>query len=207
MLRFLDIALSALGIILVLPVMVPLIIILYLMTGSALFTQVRIGRACRPFTIYKLRTMVPNAPSVPTHCIDPAAVTVVGALLRKYKLDEIPQLLNVLKGEMSLVGPRPCLPMQEAVIQQRLLRGVFRCRPGITGLAQVMGVDMSSPNELARLDAEMLERLSLREYFRLLVVTITGNGFSDRVRPMPFANHETVRPSTANSFRRQPARH
>jgi O-antigen biosynthesis protein WbqP len=111
-----------------------------------------------------------------------SAVTPFGRFLRRTKLDELPQLWNVLKGEMSLVGPRPCLPNQEELIAERQKRGVFAVRPGITGLAQVNEIDMSEPARLAEVDERMIRTLTLKDYFRYLVLTLTGKGSGDRVR-------------------------
>ena len=119
--------------------------------------------------------------SVGTHEVNPSQVTAWGKLLRKTKIDELPQLWNVLKGEMSLVGPRPCLPNQIALIQERQRLGVFNVRPGITGLAQVQGIDMSTPDLLAKTDEKMIRTMSLFKYFRYIFRTICGSGFGDRV--------------------------
>src|SRR6185503_10926322 len=113
--------------------------------GAAIFAQRRIGRRGAPFTCYKLRTMNENTIQRPTHEVGASAVTSVGRFLRRWKLDELPQLYNVLRGEMSLVGPRPCLPSQSELIEARLQKGALDVRPGITGLAQVQGIDMSEP--------------------------------------------------------------
>jgi lipopolysaccharide/colanic/teichoic acid biosynthesis glycosyltransferase len=106
-------------------------------------------------------------------------------LLRRTKLDELPQLWNVLTGDMSLVGPRPCLLSQHELIAAREARGVFAARPGITGLAQISEIDMSTPELLAETDARMLARLTGREYFRYLFATVLGKGSGDRIRGMP----------------------
>ncbi len=99
-------------------------------------------------------------------------MTPAGSLLRALKLDELPQLWNVLLGEMSLVGPRPCLPNQERLIAERRKRGVFAIPPGVTGLAQVRGVDMSEPERLAELDETYLRTRSLGMDVRLILKTI-----------------------------------
>lgn len=104
------------------------------------------------------------------------AITPFGKFLRRTKLDELPQLWNVLKGEMSLVGPRPCLFNQEELIAEREQRGVLQARPGITGLAQVNDIDMSTPRLLAETDARMLAELSVFSYFRYILQTVTGKG-------------------------------
>jgi lipopolysaccharide/colanic/teichoic acid biosynthesis glycosyltransferase len=120
--------------------------------------------------------------SVGTHDVDRSSLTKFGKVLRKTKLDEIPQLLNVLLGDMSMVGPRPCLPVQSELIRERASRGVYRIRPGITGLAQVNHVDMSTPRRLARIDAILARNLSLKSYIGLIIATVTGKGFGDHVR-------------------------
>jgi len=106
----------------------------------------------------------------------------LGRFLRRTKLDELPQLWNVLKGELSLVGPRPCLFNQTELIEERASRGVFAARPGITGLAQIIGIDMSTPRLLAETDARMLQRLGLAAYFTYITKTVTGAGRGDRIR-------------------------
>lgn len=141
--------------------------------GPALFRQTRVGRNGQPFTLIKFRTMATGTASVPTHDVAPTAMTPIGAALRRSKFDELPQLWNVIKGEMSLVGPRPCLPSQTALIAARRARGVDRMRPGITGLAQVMGIDMRMPERLARIDALYGRTLTCRRDLALLVRTVT----------------------------------
>lgn len=135
----------------------------------------------RPFILFKFRTMSLDAVSVATHLADAASITRYGRFLRRTKLDELPQLWNVLKGEMSFVGPRPCLFNQHELIAERAVRGVFGVRPGITGLAQVQGVDMSKPQQLAALDAQMIGSLSLLSYFKLILLTALGKGAGDRI--------------------------
>ena len=151
-------------------------------TRSPLFRQERVGRYKNPFVLVKFRTMRPDTTSVATHLADGSAITPLGGVLRRTKLDELPQLWNVLKGEMSLVGPRPCLFNQQTLIDQREQRGVYLARPGVTGLAQVQGIDMSTPERLAELDAKMLASLTLRDYFRYILQTVTGKGSGDCVR-------------------------
>lgn len=118
--------------------------------------------------------------SVATHLVDRSAITPLGRILRRTKLDELPQLWNVLQGEMSLVGPRPCLPGQQEVIAERNKRGVFDVRPGITGLAQVRRIDMSTPKLLAETDAKMLETLDIWRYYFYIFQTLRGKGSGDR---------------------------
>jgi O-antigen biosynthesis protein WbqP len=112
--------------------------------------------------------------SLPTHEVGEKAITKAGRTLRRLKLDELPQLWNVLKGEMSLVGPRPCLPTQGELIERRRELGVYALRPGITGLAQVRGIDMSDPNKCAAADAEYLKHRSLRLDAEIILKTLGG---------------------------------
>ena len=180
--RSFDILLSICGLI----VLFPLLLIVFLFSnifqpGSALFFQQRSGRDQRLFTLLKFRTMRPETGSVGTHEVYPDHVTVWGGLLRKTKIDELPQLWNVLRGDMSLVGPRPCLPNQTELIKKRQSLGVFSIRPGITGLAQIQGIDMSTPDLLAKTDAEMIRMMSIVLYFNYIFRTICGSGFGDRV--------------------------
>lgn len=180
--RALDVVLAALGLVVCAPFLLLIGVAGLFDTGSPLFFQERVGRNRRPFLLVKFRTMRVGTPSVGTHLADPAAITPLGRFLRRTKLDELPQLWNVLKGEMSLVGPRPCLPNQTKLIDEREKRGVFTARPGITGLAQIRGIDMSDPVRLAEVDAEMLERLNLARYLAYLAATVLGAGRGDRVR-------------------------
>ncbi|MCP9443068.1 MAG: sugar transferase [Nitrospira sp.] len=182
MLRMFDIMFALLGLIALAPVLLILFIAGWFDTGSPLFIQERVGRHQRPFQLMKFRTMRPGTPSVGTHLADASTVTRWGAFLRRTKLDELPQLWNVLKGEMSLVGPRPCLPNQHELIAARKRLGVFAARPGVTGLAQIQGIDMSTPELLAETDARMLARLGVAEYLGCLAMTLLGKGRGDRIR-------------------------
>jgi len=182
MLRVLDLVLAGAGLLALSPLMIVLFVAALVDTGAPIFSQVRVGRYQRPFTLLKFRTMRQGTHSVPTHLVDPSAVTLLGSVLRRSKLDELPQLWNVLRGDMSLVGPRPCLSIQHALIAEREIRGVFAVRPGITGLAQVQGIDMSTPQTLAEADARMLENLDAAAYLGYLLQTLTGAGSGDRLR-------------------------
>jgi O-antigen biosynthesis protein WbqP len=182
MIRLFDVILSLGGLVFGAPILSLLWVLGWFDTGSPLFRQERVGRNQKPFTLVKFRTMRPNTASVATHLADVSAVTKFGRFLRSTKLDELPQLWNVLKGEMSLVGPRPCLFNQHQLIAERASRGVFAARPGITGLAQINGVDMSTPKLLAEVDARMLQDLGARAYFSCIIRTVTGAGRGDRIR-------------------------
>ncbi len=182
MTRIFDILLSLAGLVIGAPILVLLWVLGWFDSGLPLFKQERAGRNQKPFTLVKFRTMRPDTASVATHLADVSDVTKLGHFLRRTKLDELPQLWNVLKGEMSLVGPRPCLFSQHELIAERESRGVFSARPGITGLAQINGVDMSTPKLLAELDARMLQDLGVRTYFSCIIKTVTGAGRGDRIR-------------------------
>lgn len=174
--RIIDILISLVGIICGLPILLAIYIAGLFDTGSPLFFQQRVGRNRKSFTLVKFRTMSINTDSVGTHLVDISSITKIGSFLRKTKLDELPQLFNVLLGDMSLVGPRPCLPNQTDLVEERESRGVFKVRPGVTGLAQINNVDMSTPRKLARYDALMINHMGLKLYVKLIINTFLGQG-------------------------------
>ncbi|MFN3868500.1 MAG: sugar transferase [Hyphomicrobiaceae bacterium] len=182
--RAFDITAAAFGLVVALPVMAALIwLIRRDSDGDAIFSQVRVGRDARPFVCYKLRTMRAGTADAPTHEVAAAQITRIGRVLRATKLDELPQLYNVLIGDMSLVGPRPCLPSQTLLVAERSARGVLRVRPGITGLAQIRDIDMSDPHRLAEVDAEYCRDQSFLGDLRILFATFAGRGINaDRIR-------------------------
>lgn len=181
MIRLLDVVFSLLGLVCGFPVLLIIYVLGLFDTGSPLFRQERVGRYQQPFTLVKFRTMSVDTASVASHLASSASITSMGNFLRKTKLDELPQLWNVLKGDMSLVGPRPGLFNQAELTAERAQRGVFDARPGITGLAQVNDIDMSTPLVLAETDARMLANLTLRDYFTYILQTVVGKGSGDRV--------------------------
>ncbi|WP_189577075.1 sugar transferase [Marinobacter zhanjiangensis] len=181
MIRLFDVLFSVLGLLLGFPVLILITVIGLFDTGAPIFCQKRVGRNKKPFTLVKFRTMKPDTASVASHLASSDAITPLGRFLRRTKLDELPQLWNVLKGEMSLVGPRPCLFSQSELITEREQRGVLAARPGITGLAQVNDIDMSTPLLLAETDEKMLQNLTLGAYFRYILMTVVGKGSGDRV--------------------------
>lgn len=149
--------------------------------GGAIFSQSRVGKGGKIFTCYKFRTMRSGVRQAATHEMSADAVTPLGRILRKSKIDELPQAVNLLLGEMSLIGPRPCLPSQRDLVKWREDLGVLAVRPGITGLAQVRGVDMSDPEKLARLDALYIATRSIRLDIDILFDTLRGSGSRDYV--------------------------
>jgi lipopolysaccharide/colanic/teichoic acid biosynthesis glycosyltransferase len=180
--RIFDILFSFFGLVLLSPILIVLIIIGYFDTGSPIFRQERVGKGKQPFRLLKLRSMHVNAPSVATHLASASSITPFGSFLRKSKLDELPQLWNVFVGDMSFVGPRPNLFNQLELIEERGKRGVYSIRPGITGLAQINKIDMSTPQLLAQTDSKMIDHLNVWYYFKYIFLTVFGKGFGDRVR-------------------------
>lgn len=150
--------------------------------GSGLFVQPRIGRHGRVFKCWKFRTMQIGTVQAGTHEVSAAAVTRIGRFLRRTKLDELPQIWNILRGEIALIGPRPCLPVQTQLIEERNRRGVLNVLPGISGLAQVEGIDMSDPARLASRDAEYIALRCILLDLRLVLRTAFGAGQGDRLR-------------------------
>ena len=182
MIRFFDFIFSLIGLVLLSPIILVLLIIGYFDTGSPIYCQERIGKYKKPFHLMKVRSMHVNAPSVATHLASASSITPFGSFLRKSKLDELPQLWNVFVGDMSLVGPRPNLFNQEELIHERDSRGVYSVRPGITGLAQINKIDMSTPQLLAETDAKMIQELNTLGYFNYIFLTVFGKGFGDRIK-------------------------
>ena len=181
MLRLFDVVFALLGLVVGFPVLLAIYVVGLFDTGSPLFRQERVGRNKQPFTLVKFRTMQVNTASVASHLASSSSITALGGFLRKTKLDELPQLWNVLKGEMSLVGPRPNLFNQEELIAARNRLGVYDVLPGITGLAQVSDIDMSIPELLAETDHQMIKSLTVRDYFKYIFMTVAGRGQGDRV--------------------------
>lgn len=181
--RLFDIALAlALA-----PVAVPIVLLgamaIRLETpGQAIFAQERLGRHKRRFRLLKLRTMRSGTPQGASHVVGTGGVTRVGRFLRATKIDELPQLWNVLTGDMSFVGPRPGLPIQTDLTEARVEEGVFEAVPGITGLAQVQRIDMSDPKGLAEVDRRYLETRSMALDLWLILRTLTGGGQGDAAR-------------------------
>ena len=182
MIRIIDIFLSSLGLIVFSPLIFLVYLIIYLENKSPIFYQERLGRKMKIFLVVKFRTMSVGTGNYATHLVDPKSISMIGKLLRKTKIDELPQLWNVLKGEMSLVGPRPCLTSQTELIKARLKFNIYRTKPGITGLAQINGIDMSEPFLLAETERRMLRNFNILSYFYYIILTVFGFGLGDRVK-------------------------
>lgn len=181
LIRFFDIIFALGGLILLWPFFVLIFIFGLFDTGSPIFKQIRVGQFNNPFILYKFRTMNIDTISVASHLSSKSAITPFGKFLRKTKLDELPQLWNVLIGNMSFVGPRPCLYNQLELIKLRTSLNIFNVRPGITGLAQINSVDMSNPELLTKIEEQMISELSLAKYFKFIFLTLLGRGSGDRI--------------------------
>jgi lipopolysaccharide/colanic/teichoic acid biosynthesis glycosyltransferase len=182
MIRLFDILFSFIGLVLLSPLLLIVVVIIIFDTGSPFFLQERVGAGKKSFKLLKFRSMHLDTQSTATHLVQVSAITKSGFFLRKTKLDELPQLINVLIGDMSLVGPRPNLFNQDELICEREKLGVYNVRPGITGLAQINKIDMSTPKLLAETDKEMISQQSIFTYFKYIFLTIIGNGMGDRIK-------------------------
>ena len=172
MIRFFDFFFSLLGLIFLSPLIILIFLISLFDNGPTLFIQNRVGQNLKSFLVIKFRTMPINTRSAGTHLIKNIKLSSFGNFLRNTKIDEIPQLWNVLFGDMSLVGPRPCLFNQRKLITERKKRGVFKVRPGITGLAQISDINMKTPTLLAKTDQKMIKNMCLYNYFYYIFLTI-----------------------------------
>lgn len=182
MIRILDFFAALFGLLLLWPILFVVVVIGMFDTGSPIFIQERVGRNKKPFKLVKFRTMSVETKSVASHLAGSATITRFGSFLRKTKIDELPQLFNVLKGEMSLVGPRPNLFNQYELIHERDVRGIYDVLPGVTGLAQVKNIDMSTPELLAQTDKLMIDSLTIKDYFKYILMTATGSGSGDAAK-------------------------
>lgn len=147
---------------------------------NPIFRQTRVGANNVSFVLLKLRTMNSTTAERPTHEIDRSEIPFIGRIMRATKVDELPQLINVLFGDMSIVGPRPCLPGQTSIIEERVKNGVQRLLPGITGYAQVNGIDMSDPIELVKADLYYLKNNRFSMDMFLIFQTVLGHGSGDK---------------------------
>ena len=172
MIRLFDLIFALIGLIILSPLIILLWIIGIFENGSPIFLQERVGYDQKLFILIKFRTMRMNAKTAATHLIDNSMITSYGHFLRLTKLDELPQLINVLLGDMSIIGPRPCLSNQKKLINERKIRGVFKVKPGMTGLAQILGINMETPTLLAKTDLKMINQMNFYYYFYYIFKTI-----------------------------------
>ena len=183
--RLFDIAVSAAALTLLSPLFLVVAIVIRLDSeGSAIFSQRRVGKNGNPFQVYKFRTMKISAPheTATSDLSDPYAhITRVGRFLRKTSIDELPQLFNVLRGDMSLIGPRPLIQSESDVHKLRMREGVYDVRPGVTGWAQVNGRDCVPAEEKVYFDREYVMHRSVlfdaMIFFRTVSVVIGGEGY------------------------------
>ena len=176
--RFLDIVLSAAGLLVLSPILLIIAVAIKLDSkGPVLFKQKRVAKGKEHFQILKFRTMYADVPKdVPTHLLaDPESkITKIGRFLRKSSLDELPQIWNILVGEMSIIGPRPALWNQFDLIAERDKYGANDVRPGLTGLAQVMGRDELPIEVKAKYDREYAQNVTLANDVKIFFKTITS---------------------------------
>lgn len=173
--RFVDYSAAIFGLIFLFPIMVILAILIKLDSkGPALFKQQRVGKNGIIFTCLKFRTMAVGTKHVPTHQSSTSSITKIGNILRRTKLDELPQLINVLFGQMALVGPRPGLPNHQELIEARMKTGALDILPGITGLSQVEGIDMSTPTLLAERDGDYAKSKNIFYDINIIIKTLAA---------------------------------
>jgi O-antigen biosynthesis protein WbqP len=175
--RIFDFIFAFVGLFLLAPLILLLMLGVFFDSGlPTIFTQKRVGKFKKIFTCLKLRTMPANTVSAASHELTQIKLTAYSEFIRRFKFDELPQLINVLLGQMSLVGPRPCLPQQHELIALRNRNDIFKFRPGITGLAQINEIDMSDPEKLVAFENEYLNEASFLMDLKILLATITGKG-------------------------------
>ncbi len=197
--RAFDIILSLLGIIILSPVMIIVALAVVLTSkGPALFRQNRVGAGKQVFLMYKFRSMRTDSPqNVPTHLLnDPDRfITPVGRFIRRTSLDELPQLFNILSGDMSIIGPRPALPNQTDLIAERDKYGANDIRPGLTGWAQVNGRDELPVPVKAAYDGEYCRRISfmfdLKCFFMTIIKVLRSDGIVEGAVPESEENGES----------------
>lgn len=174
--RIIDFTLSLVGLIVLSPVFLILsLLIKFTSKGPVLFKQNRVKAGCEHFNILKFRTMRTDTPKdMPTHMLQnpDAYITGIGRFLRKFSLDELPQMINILKGDMSIIGPRPALYNQYDLIEERNKYGANDVKPGLTGWAQIRGRDELPIDEKARLDGEYVQNMSFSFDVKIFFGTI-----------------------------------
>lgn len=182
MIRFFDIVLSLIGLFILGPILILVYVISLFDTGAPMFFQYRVGKNEKKFRLIKFRTMKLGTQSLPSYMVAKDNVTPLGKVMRKFKIDELPQLWNVLKGDMSLVGPRPVIDKEVNVIINRKQNGILDVLPGITGLAQIKKVGTEMPDLQLELDLKMLKNLTLKRYFYFVLKTVLGKGQGDCIK-------------------------
>lgn len=170
--RFIDIVLSLIALVILSPLMLICALVIYLQDFCpVIFRQQRIGKYGNTFMCYKFRSMPVNTPNVPSAEADKVSITPFGKFIRRTNMDELPQLINVLKGDMSIVGPRPPIASQKNLIALRRDNGALNVRPGLTGWAQVNGYDFMPDEHKARYDGEYANGISLGMDVKIILRT------------------------------------
>ncbi|MBP3329950.1 MAG: sugar transferase [Clostridia bacterium] len=186
--RFLDFVFSLLALIILSPLILIISILVFIASGRpVIFKQKRVGYKNTIFTIYKFRTMKNGMRQTKTEDLTEEEIendiTFIGKFLRKLSLDELPQLFNILKGDMSFVGPRPLIPQEDEIRKLREKYNVYSVRPGITGWAQVNGRDFIDDEQKATLDKEYVEKhsifMDIKIMFRTVWVVLAGKDIAD----------------------------
>ena len=173
LIRVIDILFSIVGLIISTPFLFLICLVnLIIFRNNPIFFQERIYAYNKSFIMVKLRTLPVNTPDLPTHLINQRDTSSYLYILRKFKIDELPQLIHVLSGKMSLVGPRPCLKTQTELINERSKRNIHKDKPGITGIAQVYGMNMSNPKKLASFEYKYHKKQTICSYFYVIYLTI-----------------------------------
>jgi O-antigen biosynthesis protein WbqP len=170
--RVVDVFLAAAALAIAWPLLLVIAVAIRLEDGGpVIFRQRRIGRDGRPFWLLKFRSMPENTGDIPSDAAVHVKITRVGRIIRRTNADELPQLVNILRGEMSVVGPRPALPAQNELIALRRANGALRCAPGLTGLAQVNSYDQMPVSAKAEWDGRYAERITLARDVGIIVRT------------------------------------
>lgn len=171
--RCIDVVATASTCILLAPLLLVIAIMIKIFDpGPVIFRQTRVGRGGRLFTFYKFRSMPVGTKNLPSSQIGEVRLTWIGRILRRSNLDELPQLYNILRGDMSLVGPRPPIPSQTDLIELRRANGALDIRPGLTGLAQVNSYSGMSPEEKAALDGRYAGDVTMLADARIILRTV-----------------------------------
>jgi len=172
--RIMDIFVSIIALIFLLPLMMFVSIMIKLTDpGPVFFKQSRVGKNGCEFQFYKFRSMPVNTGDIPSDKIGSVSIGVFGRLIRRTSIDELPQLFNILIGDMSIVGPRPPILSQIKLIEIRKRDGSIQCVPGLTGLAQINSFDGMSVNEKASFDRDYANSISLMNDFRIIFKTFS----------------------------------
>lgn len=179
--RFMDIAAATIGLIVLSPLLLFIAVLIIVGDpGPVIFVQKRVGKDGKTFDFYKFRSMPINTPEMSSDAISQIKISPVGRFIRRTNIDELPQLVNIVLGDMSIVGPRPPIPSQTELIELRRTSGAATCRPGLTGLAQVSSFDGMSVAEKSSFDSKYAQSVSF-----LLDISIIARTFLYVLRPPP----------------------